>query len=93
MTKLFLLCTLVAICIAPAFILTSSDADAQQVVYEETAYNNQNQLFIRLANYSNNWVACYYSDAYNYLTFSIAPQTVTQWQPVYGVYTWECRYY
>ena len=76
-----------------ALLMMSATAMTQQTVFEETAYNNQNQLFIRLANFSNNWVACYYSDAYNYFTFSIAPQTVTDWQPVYGAYTWECRYY
>ena len=76
-----------------ALLVMSVTAFAQQTVFEETAYNNQNQMFIRLANYSPNWVACYYRDAYNYYTFSIAPQTVTQWQPVYGAYQWECRYY
>lgn len=76
-----------------ALLLMSTTAMTQQTVFEETAYNNQNQLFIRLANYSQNWVACYYSDAYNYFTFSIAPQTVTNWHPVYGAYQWECRYY
>jgi hypothetical protein len=76
-----------------ALLVMSAAAMAQQTVYEETAYNNQNQLFIRLVNYSPNWVACYYKDDFNYYTFQIAPQTITQWQPVYGVYAWECRYY
>lgn len=76
-----------------AVLLMSVVAMAQQTVFEETAYNNQNQLFIRLANYSQNWVTCYYKDAYNYYTFSIAPQSVTNWAPVYGAYEWECRYY
>lgn len=79
--------------LAIALLALSVTAMAQQTVYEETAYNNQNQLFIRLANYSNNWVACWYRDQFNYYTFSIAPQTVTNWSPVYGQYYWECRYY
>ena len=74
-------------------LMMSATALTQQVVFEETAYNNNNQLFIRLSNFSNNWVACYYSDQYNYFTFTIAPQTVTPWSPVYGQYAWECRYY
>lgn len=76
-----------------ALLLISVTAMTQQTVFEETAYNNQNQLFIRLANHSQNWVACYYKDTYNYYTFSIAPQAVTNWAPVYGAYVWECQYY
>lgn len=72
-------------------LLISSVANAQ--VVEQTAMNNMGQPFIRLINQSNAWVACYYSDAYNYLTFSIAPNTVTAWQPIYGAYVWECVYY
>ncbi len=81
MRKLLLVCLL----------LISSVANAQ--VVEQVANNNMGQPFIRLINQSNNWVACYYSDQYNYFTFSIAPNTVTAWQPIYGAYVWECRYY
>ena len=81
MRKLILVCLL----------LVASVANAQ--VVEQVAKNNMGQPFIRLTNQSNSYVACYYRDAYNYLTFTIAPHTVTAWQPVYGVYQWECRYY
>lgn len=72
-------------------LLFASVANAQ--VVEQRANNNQGQAFIRLINQSPSWVACYYKDAYNYLTFTIAPNTLTAWQPIYGVYVWECRYY
>lgn len=84
MKKLIFVCVL---------LLMSTIAFAQQTVFEETAYNNSGQLFVRLVNQSNQWVSCYYRDQYNYYTFSIAPQTITQWQPIYGAYVWECRYY
>ena len=73
-----------------ALLLISTAAFA---VYEETAYNDNGYLFIRLINNTNSWASCYYRDDYNYYTFSIAPQTITQWQPVYGYYQWECRTY
>ena len=74
-----------------ALMFISAVASAQ--VVEQRANNNQGQAFIRLTNQSTSWAACYYRDAYNYLTFTIAPQTTTQWQPIYGAYVWECRYY
>ena len=72
-------------------LLVSSVASAQ--VTEQKAYNNIGQQFIRLINDSNRYASCYYRDAYNYLTFTIAPNTLTAWQPIYGIYVWECRYY
>ena len=81
MKKLLLVCLL----------LISTAANAQ--VVEQRANNNNGQPFLRLINQSPSWVACYYKDAYNYLTFSIAPNSVTNWQPIYGAYFWECRYY
>ena len=81
MKKLLLVCLL----------LISSVANAQ--VVEQSAMNNNGQPFLRLVNQSSAWVACFYSDSYNYLTFSIAPNTVTNWIPVYGAYIWQCNYY
>lgn len=70
-------------------ILTPIAASAQ--VVEELASNNAGAPFIRLHNYLPRWVSCYYSDDYNYFTFTIAPQTTTMWQPIYGTYIWQCN--
>ena len=72
-------------------LLVSSVASAQ--VTEQKANNNVGQQFIRLINDSNRYASCYYRDGWNYLTFTIAPNTLTAWQPIYGAYVWECRYY
>jgi len=72
-------------------LLVSSVASAQ--VTEQKANNNVGQQFIRLINNSNRYASCYYRDGWNYLTFTIAPNTITAWQPIYGAYVWECRYY
>ena len=82
MKKLILIC---------ALLLMSFSAYA--VVIEQRANNNYGQPFIRFINQSPYWAACYYSDKYNYLTFSVAPSSTTQWQPIYGAYVWECKYY
>lgn len=74
-------------------LLVSSVAATQQLVVEQVANNGNGQAFIRIINNSNSYASCYYRDAYNYLTFTIAPRTFTAWQPIYGVYVWECRYY
>jgi hypothetical protein len=73
-------------------LLVSSASSAQALVFEQLANNNVGQ-FIRIINNSNQYASCYYRDAYNYFTFTIAPRTHTAWQPIYGVYIWECRYY
>ena len=73
-------------------LLVSSVASA--FVVEELANNDVGAQFIRLINNSpTQWASCYYRDAYNYYTFNIAPNTYTAWQPIYGIYVWECRYY
>jgi len=73
-------------------LLVSQVACAQ--VVEQKVNNNIGQPFIRLINNSLQYHAsCYYRDAYNYITFNIAPNTYTAWQPIYGAYVWECRYY
>lgn len=73
-------------------LLVSFVASAQ--VVERLDYNNVGQQFIRLVNNSpTQYASCYYRDAYNYITFNIAPNTYTAWQPIYGVYVWGCRYY
>lgn len=74
-----------------AIILILAPLTASAQVVEEVAQNNTGQAFIRLHNYLPRWVSCYYSDDYNYFTFTIAPQTTTMWQPIYGAYVWECR--
>lgn len=74
-------------------LLISSVASANQVT-EQKANNNQGQQFIRLINSSpNQYASCYYRDAYNYYTFTVAPNTFTAWQPIYGAYVWQCRYF
>ena len=72
-------------------LLISSVASAQ--VVEQLANNDVGQPFIRLVNNSNTYASCYYRDTYNYFTFNIAPNTFTAWQPIYGIYVWECQYY
>ena len=73
-------------------LLVSTVAYAQ--VNEQLTSNDVGQPFIRLINNSTSYYAsCYYRDAYNYITFNIAPNTYTAWQPIYGAYVWECRYY
>lgn len=72
-------------------LLVSSVASA--LVVEQLTNNNIGQPFIRLVNNSNLYASCYYRDAYNYITFNIAPNTYTAWQPIYGAYVWECRYF
>ena len=64
----------------------------QQGVQEEVAQATTGQYFIRLHNTVGRWVSCYYSDDYNFFTFTIAPYTTTVWSPIYGSYVWECLY-
>ena len=72
-------------------LFVSAIASSQQPpVYEQIASNNQG-TFIRIHNTLPRYVSCYYRDSYNYFTFVIAPQTVTDWQPICGVYVWQCQ--
>jgi len=72
-------------------LFVSAVASSQQMpVYEQLASNDQG-TFIRIHNTLLRYVSCYYRDDYNYFTFIIAPQTVTDWQPIYGAYVWECK--
>jgi len=72
-----------------ALLLVCSVAVAQ--IVPEQANNNQGQAFFRLHNNSSYFVSCYYKDMYNYITFTIAPNSASLWYPVYGVYVWECQ--
>ena len=76
--------------LASLLLLMSATVSAQQVV-EETAVNNMGQPFIRLINNTPYYASCYLRDSYNYLTFVIAPGSVSMWYPIYGFYVWECR--
>ncbi len=70
-------------------LLVSSVASAQ--IMEQHAQNDMGQPFIRLYNNTPYYASCFYKDAYNYLTFVIAPGTVSLWYPVYGYYVWQCN--
>ena len=74
------------------FSITAIAQTQSQAVQQQIANNNMGQTFIRLHNTSNLWVGCYYQDAYNYFTFSIAPNSVTNWNPVYGRFEWQCYF-
>ena len=74
-----------------ALLLVCSTVFAQVLVQPEQANNNRGQSFFRLHNNSSFYVSCYYRDNYNFMTFSIAPGSVSMWYPVYGVYVWECQ--
>ena len=69
-------------------LLLCSSAFAQ--MQEEVTRNNQGQMFIRIHNTSSQYYSCYYEDDINYVTFVLAPYSVSGWQPVYGFYVWEC---
>ena len=72
-------------------LFVSGIASSQQPpVYEQIASNNQG-TFIRIHNTLSRYVSCYYRDNYNYYTFTIAPHSTTVWQPIYGVYVWQCQ--
>jgi hypothetical protein len=64
-------------------------ANAQLV--PQTTYNNQGQLFFRVINNTQYYYSCFYRDAYNYFTFSLAPGYTSMWYPVYGQYEWRCN--
>ena len=72
-----------------ALLLVCSTALAQ--IIPQQAENNQGQSFFRIQNHTSYYISCYYRDSYNYITFTIAPNTVSLWYPVYGYYIWECQ--
>ena len=86
--RTFLLLTLLLF--SPLAVTQTQDPNCNTVC-EQLARNDYGNLFIRVANYLPRYVSCYYRDDYNYLTFNVAPQSVTLWQPVYGTYVWECE--
>jgi len=57
---------------------------------EEISVNDVGQMFIRIHNSTPDYFSCYYKDEVNYVTFVLAPFTVSGWQPVYGYYEWKC---
>jgi hypothetical protein len=69
-------------------LLLYSSASAQ--VMEELSTNDIGQAFIRIHNVTPSYYSCYYRDEVNYVTFVLAPNTVSGWQPVYGYYEWQC---
>ena len=70
-------------------LLICSSAFAQ--INQEISINNVGQSFIRIHNTTEYYVSCYYRDEVNYTTFSLAPYSMSGWQPVYGSYEWECN--
>lgn len=71
-----------------ALLLVCSVAFAQ--IVPQQADNDMGQSFFRLHNTSSYYISCYYRDTYNYITFTVAPQSTSLWYPVYGFYIWEC---
>ena len=65
-------------------------ASAQQVT-QQVAQNNMGQPFLRLYNPFPMYVSCFYRDQYNYYTFTVAPNSVSSWYPVYGYFQWACQ--
>jgi len=72
-----------------ALLLVCSVAVAQ--IVPQQASNDQGQSFLRIHNNTPYYISCYYRDSYNYITFTISPNTTSLWYPVYGYYIWECQ--
>ena len=73
-----------------ALVLVCSTALAQIQIIPQQADNDQGQSFFRLHNNTSYYISCYYRDSYNYITFTIAPRSISLWYPIYGFYIWEC---